>query len=567
MSYNPYARYTYGGSLYHGRKAIADGGARNGYSNTPGYRPIGKKAISRIVGYDRSGHPIYAYTNAGPTPWSVSQQRRNAQIARGSDTRDAALRNLNQQRTQSDQRVTRKVNERKLAAGAAKREQDLRNSPAKTTKADTKVKNYNNSPLKPINEAKNKAGGWLNTARKNVGNWFDRRGDEARATFRNITNAWDGRAGKGSAKDSYEALNNTAMNYLNRAREMEQRGNTAKAQEYRDKYRQAAAKADKERNAYNNSISGRIDAARRNVGNWFDRRGDEARATINNVRNAVGNAWDGKAGRGTAKDSYEALNNTAMNYLNRAREMEQRGNTAKAQEYRNKYRQAAAKAEKERSNNDAYNNSIRGRLERAGNDVGNWLNTSRRNAGNWFDRRGDEAREFARNTRRRVEEAWDGQAGRGTGADEARRLGREGAGKAANEAQDRFNRSIVGRASTLARNVSNAVSGPARNVRNATRDAGEFVRNTVGNASQKIRSVGEYAKLRANEIRSTISNLPSNVKKQADQIIGDIRSGKTVSEIKAKEIELTNLINNAVGGGFTMPSDSYLNKIDPKKKK
>lgn len=493
MSYNPYARYTYGGSLYHGRKSIADGGARNGYSNTPGYRPTGKKAVGRIVGYDRSGHPIYAYTNAGPTPWSVSQQFKNAQIAKGSDARDAALRKLNQQQenrrlaADAEARRNKRIGEA-VATRSGQRGRDERE--AQQRKGDRIIANERGNTLRNkvgkaqlnvsanVNKAKNNAGNWLDTTRRNVGNWFDRRGDEARAT---------------------------------------------------------------------------INTARKNVGNWFDRRGDEARNTINSVRNAVGNAWDGKAGRGNAKDSYEALNNAAMNYLNRAREMEQRGNTAKAQEYRDKYHQAAAKADKERN---AYNNSISGRIDAV-----------RRNAGNWFDRRGDEAREFARNTRRRVEEAWDGQAGRRTGADEARRLGREGAGKAANEAQDRFNRSIVGRASTAARNVRNAVSGPARNVRNATMDASEFVRNTVGNASQKIRSVGEYAKLRANEIRSTISNLPSNVKKQADQIIGDIRSGKTVSEIKAKEIELTNLINNAVGGGFTMPSDSYLNKIDPKKKK
>lgn len=471
MSYNPYARYTYGGSLYHGRKSIADGGARNGYSNTPGYRPVGKRAVGRIIGYDRTGRPIYAYTGDGPTPLSVSQQFKNAQIAKGSDARDVALRKLNQQQEN-----------RRLAADAE--------------------------------------------ARRN------KRIGEAVAT----------RSGQ-RGRDEREAQQRKGDRII-----ANERGNTM-----RNKVGKAQLNVSANVNRAKNNAGNWLDTTRRNVGNWFDRRGDEARNTINNVRNAVGNAWDGKAGRGTAKDSYEALNNTAMNYLNRYREMKQRGNTAKAYEYLDKYRQAAVKADKERN---AYNNSISGRIDAA-----------RRNVGNWFDRRGDEAREFARNTRRRVEEAWDGQAGRGTGADEARRLGREGAGKAANEAQDRFNRSIVGRTSNLARNVSNAVSGPARNVRNSTRDAGEFVRNTVGNASQKIRSVGEYAKLRANEIRSTISNLPSNVKKQADQIIGDIRSGKTVSEIKAKEIELTNLINNAVGGGFTMPSDSYLNKIDPKKKK
>ena len=299
MSYNPYARYTYGGSLYHGRKAIADGGARNGYSNTPGYRPIGKKAISRIVGYDRSGHPIYAYTNAGPTPWSASQQRKNAQIAQGSDARDAALRNLNQQRTQSDQRVTRKVNERKLAAGAAKREQDLRNSPAKTTKADTKVKNYNNSPLKPINEAKNKAGSWLNTARKNVGNWFDRRGEEVRNFANNAIDAVsnrDERAAMERAREAYRT-NPTEANkkaYRNAVNAYQNHGLTRAERKVKDIGDNVGLTA---RNASRN-VRNAARTVGKNVTNWANERGNDIRNfdakkfiddTIRNTKKAADN--------------------------------------------------------------------------------------------------------------------------------------------------------------------------------------------------------------------------------------------------------------------------------------
>ena len=458
MSYNPYARYTYGGSLYHGRKAIADGGARNGYSNTPGYRPTGKKAVGRIVGYDRSGHPIYAYTNAGPTPWSVSQQRRNAQIARGSDARDVALRNLNQKQenrrlaADAEARRNKRIGEA-VATRSGQRGRDERE--AQQRKGDRIIANERGNTLRNkvgkaqlnvsanVNRAKNNAGNWLDTTRRNVGNWFDRRGDEVR-------------------------------NFANRAIDaVSNRDERAAMERAREAYRTNPTEANKKayRNAVNAYQNHGLTRAERFVN---DRRNDIGLAARNVARN-VRNFNAGKL----VNNAIDAVSN--------------RDERAAMERAREAYRTNPTEANKKAYRNavNAYQNHGLTRAERKVKDIGDNVGLTARNA---------------------------------------------------------------------SRNVRNTVN-------RTTRDAGEFVRNTVGNASQKIRSVGEYAKLRAKEIRSTISNLPSNVKKQADQIIGDIRSGKTVSEIKAKEIELTNLINNAVGGGFTMPSDSYLNKIDPKKKK
>lgn len=59
MSYNPYGgRYTYGGSLKHYRTK----GSRNGYSNDPNYKPVGQKAVGKIINgkyvYDIPSKPV-----------------------------------------------------------------------------------------------------------------------------------------------------------------------------------------------------------------------------------------------------------------------------------------------------------------------------------------------------------------------------------------------------------------------------------------------------------------------------------------------------------------------------
>lgn len=175
--------------------------------------------------------------------------------------------------------------------------------------------------------------------------------------------------------------------------------------------------------------------AAKNVGNWLnDRRRD--------VRNAAGNLWDGQAGRGSGKDTRDAY----IRYGNRAAKS---GDAKKAI----KYGEAARKA------NDAYDRSIVGRLEKAGN----WLNERRNEAGNAISGARKKVGAAAKSVRNAVGNAWDGQAGVGSGKsasaglhNKSKRAFAKGDSKsgtryerASEKARDAYDRSVVGTAERI----------------------------------------------------------------------------------------------------------------------
>lgn len=418
MSYNPYARYRYGGELYHGRTK----GSKNGVSNTPGYRAVGKKATGRIVGY-RNGTPIYEYTNI-----AAIREERNKTI---NDTKRRGRLNVAKAKVAFDKKKFQEQN-------ASRPKTDVREI---QRQALINKRNYDRSLIGRIDNATKGArkavGGTVSRAAGNVGNWLRGRANDVGKAARSAGNAiynragrlWDGAAGKGTGADRAKGFKGAAA-----------------SQYQRD---------------YDRSIVGTANR----VGNWLnDRRRDVGNAARNAGR-AIDRAWDGREGRGDARD-------TAYEYDLQGRETD------------------AARSR------EAYNRSIKGRLENLPGNIGRAVSGAARNAAGAVGGAANRAR-------RAVEEAWDGKAGKGSAKDDAYeyfRQGEDGTDQEGFREMDRYNRSIKGRlenagkaVNKAARGASKYVSDRAEDVGKAARGAARSVSGAVGGAANRVRRAAEEA--------------------------------------------------------------------------
>lgn len=522
MSYNPYARYRYGGELYHGRKKISEGGARNGYSNTPGYTAKGRKAVGRIIGY-QNGRPIYEYTDTGtgtPDPRSTAAKQKTLLgrvgllAGRVGSTVSRAAGNVGRTVSGAANQAVKTVKKTakntynavgnawdgKAGKGTAK---DLarfsRNPERENARYNKSIKGRLESAGRAISGAGRSAGNWLTDRANDVGKAA--RG-VAKNAYKAIGNAWDGKAGKGSAKDDATAYNR----YANDLRALQSGSRSLKT---RQAYVRAANRAS---SAYDNSIKGRLESAGRAVskaansaGNWLnDRRRD--------VGNAVGNAWDGKAGKGSAKDD--------------------------AYEY---FRQGEDGTDREGFREmDRYNRSIKGRLENAGKVIGkagrnasrfvsdraedvgraargaaNAVGSAARDAGKFVSDRAGDVRRTVRKAGQAIDEAWDGKVGKGSAKDDAAKYRQRGlSGKDPNmkkidfelgdRAAKKYSKSIKGQIENAPKNISKAVKG-----------IGEKISGTASNASKKV---SETASKAANNLNTQVGKVTSEINRVKDSV-------------------------------------------------
>lgn len=483
MSYNPYARYRYGGELYHGRTK----GSKNGVSNTPGYKAVGRKAVGRIIGY-QNGRPIYAYTDTGtgtPDPRSTAAKQKTLlgrvgllagrvgnTVSRAAGTVGRTVSGAANQAVKTVKKTARNAYnavgnawDGKAGKGTAKDLARLsRNPERENARYNRSIRGRLESAGRAISGAGRSAGNWLTGRANDVGK-------AARGVGRAIDKAWDGKAGKGSAKDDAAAYNK----YANDLRALQSGSRSLKT---RQAYVRAANRAS---SAYDNSIKGRLESAGRsiskaagNAGNWLnDRRRDVGNAARNAGR-AIDRAWDGRVGRGDARD-------TAYEYDLQGRETD------------------AARSR------EAYNRSIKGRLENLPGNIGRAVSGAARSAAGAVGGAANRAR-------RAVEEAWDGKAGKGSAKDDAYeyfRQGEDGTDREGFREMDRYNRSIKGRlenagkaiskagrnasrfVSDRAEDVSKAARGAANAVGSAARDAGKFVSDRAGDVRRTVRKAGQ----------------------------------------------------------------------------
>lgn len=236
MSYNPYGgKYTYGGSLKHYRTK----GSKNGISNNPSYKPIGQKAVGRIVGTRPDGTPIYDYGRRSGESTQIRDERRQNNVksalnsynnSRSQSTRDRA----NQQRRINAATVTnagsRGISSREAAQRQGSRinannygndttgkrfnrTNDYIGANARKTVNDTKkfvqntVKNAPETAAKAAKDTRN----IFQRGASAVGNWFNKRRAELKTTGKNVGNWLSDRGrdiGK-AARTAYEAISNS----------------------------------------------------------------------------------------------------------------------------------------------------------------------------------------------------------------------------------------------------------------------------------------------------------------------------------------------------------------------
>lgn len=504
MSYNPYARYRYGGELYHGRKKISEGGARNGYSNTPGYIAKGKKSPGvwingKLVYPDQQSMvdaKVKSYLNNQKAADAKADYFMSTKIGKSTLPKDAILyRTIDQKgvvnpKNTLDKALGKNFVRTNIRSGEASRRRQEYNRSKRQLGQQRQAMTLNKQnqgiggllrrTANTVGKTAGNAGNWLRGRANDVGkaagsagNWLRGRandvGKAARGAAKNAYNAigkaWDGKAGKGTAKDDAVAYNKYANQFGPKQAE-------SRKLDTRLAYLRAARGANYD---YDNSIKGRLESAGRAVskaansaGNWLnDRRRDVGNA-VNNIRDEVEYAWDGKIGKGTARD-YAARNDDGT----------------PGRSY-------------------AYDNSIRGRLENAGKAVSKAARGASKYVSDRAEDVGRAARGAARNAagavggaanrvRRAAEEAWDGKAGKGTARDMAEKFN----GPAKNEYNRKYDRSIKGTAERVGKAIGGAagkardtIGGVAKSVSEKAsermKEAGDFISTTVKNASSTI---------------------------------------------------------------------------------
>ena len=509
MSYNPYARYRYGGELYHGRKKISEGGARNGYSNTPGYTAKGRKAVGRIIGY-QNGRPIYEYTDIGtgtPDPRSTAGKQRTllgrvgllagrvgSTVSRAAGNVGRTVSGAANQAVKTVKKTARNAYnavgnawDGKAGKGTAKDLARLsRNPERENTRYNRSIKGRLESAGRAISGAGRSAGNWLTGRANDVGKAARSAGN---AIYNRAGRLWDGAAGKGTGADRAKGFKGAAA-----------------SQYQRD---------------YDHSIVGTANR----VGNWLnDRR--------KNIGRAIDRAWDGREGRGDARD-------TAYEYDLQGRETD------------------AARSR------EAYNRSIKGRLENAGKaiskagrnasrfvsdraeDVGkaargaaNAVGSAARDAGKFVSDRAGDVRRTANKARRAVEEAWDGKAGKGTAKDEAAKM-RNISGKNLTNEQRKMRNDL---GDTYAKKYSKSIKGQIenapKNISKAVKGIGEKISGTANSASKKV---SETTSKVAKNLNTQVGKVTSEINRVATSISSGANYDKAVDDLSKVQQDYQNM--------------------------
>ena len=477
MSYNPYGgKYTYGGSLKHYRTA----GSKNGVSTDPNYKPIGKKAVGRIIGKRPDGTPIYSYG-----PQSAGQKDRNTQALQravsGQQNRSRNSEALRQRVGTKTALDSRAINNN--AGVVARREQRNRINAATATNAGSRgISSREEAQRKGSRSNANQYG---NT----FGNRLGRTGEAVRAK------------GNKAVRDANSFIQNTVKNAP-----------------------ETITKAAKDtRNIFQRGASA--------IGDWFN----ERRKDLGNAGRSVGN-WLSDRGRDigrAAKSAYEAISNSDER---RAYEKAQANFRKNPNAENRKARDTAKKA---------YDSHLLTRLERgvrgAPGNISRAARSARDAISNQDERRAYEQAREAYRTNRTAENR-----------------------KEYDNAKKAYQDHALTKAERTAKNVASDVGRAARNV---SRDARNTTRRVSKDAANITKNIGAYASTKAKQASDIISSLPASARTSFDDLISNIKSGKTKAEVDAAMIELQNNVNMLANGPASMPSDNYLDKVAPTKKK
>ena len=309
MSYNPYGgKYTYGGSLKHYRTK----GSKNGVSTDPNYKPIGQKAVGRIIGTRPDGTPIYSYG-----PQSAGQKDRNTEALRQRVGTKAALdsRAINNNagvvaRREQRNRINAATATNAGSRGISSREEAQRKGSRSNAnqygntignrlgRTGEAVRAKGNKAVRDANSfiqntAKNAPGAITKAAKDTrnifqrgasaIGDWFNQRRAELKTTGKNIGN-WLGDRGRDigrAAKSAFEAISNSDER---RAYEKAQANFRKNPNAENRKARDAAKKA------YDSHLLTRLDRGVRGAPSNISRAASTAAGTVRRGAEAAGRA-------------------------------------------------------------------------------------------------------------------------------------------------------------------------------------------------------------------------------------------------------------------------------------
>lgn len=345
-------------------------------------------------------------------------------------------------------------------------------------------------------------------------------------------------------------------------REAERRGMEQQTMQGRAQNEQQIAQNKRPKNLFDHmgnalNAAGRMagDAAR-GVGNWVGDRarevgeaasgawnnvtGGDGRLDLDDVRRGADSVLRG-AGRAIGLEARSNLD-AARNREDVARQMRDirrveneaanNPNVGKSEEskagYRDRYTQAAqehgAASRDLREAQNAYDNTLAGRVENTANAAGNWLGDTARNVGDWFSDRAKDVGDWVGDRAGEARDAVSGmvdQAGRSLGSVYDQMSGRENGTTWNNVTggDNHFNYEDVG-------NVANAAGRRAQNVGNWIGDRAREVQGAASNAWDNVTAGdGRFDLEDANRIAAGAANRVSNAARSAGQWMGD-RAGE-----------------------------------------
>lgn len=299
MSYQPHLHK--GGELYHFRTK----GSKNGVSNTPGYRAVGKKALGFL---NSAGQ--YVYNNASKAAGAAKEfvtgnkAKREYEINKWDATNRGIYNPHKDTVTQDQMRGMRRTSNEKAKIAKAKYDRTLPGI-AQNTKAAIKttgknVGNWLNNRAGDAKKAGNAIGEAASSAYKNVREFVT--GENAKKELDRTTKGFSGlvtgKSGKKKAKEQYGKtlpgmIDNAKKGINDIINDPKKAANDARKNagnwlsDRGEDIAKAANKAKKSASKALNDAGKSLDDARKNAGNWMRDRGEDIAKTASKAKNTV----------------------------------------------------------------------------------------------------------------------------------------------------------------------------------------------------------------------------------------------------------------------------------------
>lgn len=487
MSYQPHLHK--GGELYHFRTK----GSKNGVSNTPGYRAVGKKAVGFL---NAAGQ--YVYNNAAKAAGSAGNwlSDRGKQVSKAATNayNSVSGKNYRDARAKQSYHAYRK-NWASDDLGDPISGYQQNERAKRATSANKKAKNLSAESSKYVQAVRS------NRITANESKALGRE-DAQRVGSRMNANAGRAATAKKNADNAMQKAYNRGAEY----RDWVQKG--------ANRMRAHAGQEAKAKREADNSLYGKLDNATKGARNWLSNKGEDISRAANSAGNSISK---------TAKKAGEALNSardSAGNWLSdRGEDISRAAKNARTKVFGDpmEYQRQDYKARR-------YEEESRDPVRA----LGYASNTKDARPSTWFDKdAGLTGRDYSQQI-----------------ADKQRVL----VGKAAKARQAAKNETVEGKLDNLGKDISNtakkakkAVSGAAsdaaKNIGDTAKKAGDAISKTASDAKKTASKVVSGAGKAAGRAAKTVGNFASTSFSSAKKAVGSgaNRAGEFISGLFGKK--------------------------------